>query len=87
MSLGKFTKPNLHQFILTLSEAFVIQKSRFMIVEEVGCSTDIVNVGLSLLITSSAPLLFSLLSLTMYSRTFFLLLFLFVPIIYLTGSP
>lgn len=87
MSLGKFTKPDLHQFTLTLSEAFVIQKSRFMIVEEVGCSTDIVNVGLSLLITSSAPLLFSLLSLTMYSRTFFLLLFLFVPIIYLTGSP
>lgn len=58
-----------------------------MIVEEVGCSSDIVNVGLSLLITSSTPLLFSLLSLAMYSRTFSLLLSLFIPISNFTVSP
>ena len=53
---------------LTIFQDYVVQANRFSIFEEFGCSQSVIPYGLSFLLLNSMPILFPLISLTLYSR-------------------
>lgn len=49
---------------------YIVQAGRFEILEEYGCSGEAVNAGLTIIIVDSIPIIFSVISITFYSRAF-----------------
>lgn len=48
---------------------YIVQAGRFEILEEYGCSGEAVNAGLTIIV-DSIPIIFSVISITFYSRAF-----------------
>ena len=55
-----------------------MQEFRFGIYEEIGCLAALRNYGLSNMLLTSMPILFPLASLTLYSRTYFMIYLTFI---------
>ena len=57
---------------------YFMQEFRFGIYEEIGCLAALRNYGLSNMLLTSMPILFPLASLTLYSRTYFMIYLTFI---------
>lgn len=58
---------------------YIVQAGPFEILEEYGCTALAVQAGLTILLVDSIPLILSVLSITLYSRAFILLIYILPP--------
>lgn len=71
MPLGESDGHQLSGILVSWTfEAYLVQEGRFRIIEEYGCSSVSAPAGFTVMLSASPPIIFSVLSLTLYSRTF-----------------
>jgi hypothetical protein len=66
--------PNYERALTKIYTDYVVQTTRFTVVEGFGCKTSVPNGGLPLLLINSWTVLLPLISITVYSRKLYMVL-------------